>query len=269
MASALLVVLALASVAAAQGATSSLCAWYSYAPVDEAGYCHTNKDFYLTIPAEPTTFIAKALTRVYARAYLCSGHKNAAACAKDARIGCAWNTQECVSEDLAEWTWYQNHPYLEMAPAYLLCPGSQAQRAKVCLDLSGDRKACSAKPGCGWNKGEDICQADFLLKFSPKQRDSWATKFAALDKAVHGACESVCYLRKQLGGRANSLYESDPWSQAAAKADQACASRNGKPSAKGCKSYTGGKSQLSVVNLKRVEAYKNWVQSTKPFKCSA
>lgn len=55
---------------------------------------------------------------------------------------------------------------------------------------------CNRTAGCTFaRKDYPYCTAAFLTKLNSTQSDAWFNKYRAMDPAVVGSCESMCYLR--------------------------------------------------------------------------
>jgi hypothetical protein len=70
----------------------------------------------MTIPAEPSSFISKQLTRVFAQQRLCNAATSEAACKglqqqqqqqqQQQNLGCYWNGQRCDAKERSDWSWF-------------------------------------------------------------------------------------------------------------------------------------------------------------------
>jgi hypothetical protein len=104
---------AAAPAAAAPPANIPTCTWFAYdAKIPTAGYCTVSDTYYLTIPAQPSSFISKQLTRVFARHWLCNAATSEAACKglqqqqQQQGLGCYWNGQRCDAKERSDWSWF-------------------------------------------------------------------------------------------------------------------------------------------------------------------
>lgn len=174
-----------------------MCSWFAYdSSVPSAGYCKMDDAYILAITAAPTTFIAKQLTRAYGRHRRCGALAQRAAC-QASRLGCSWREParagaagSCGGAERAQWDWFSRHAYIWEAPAWMLCPGSQAAVFRRCAAAAPG--ACAAAGGCALSGGS--CSAEFLLKMDEAQRGKWQDRFAALDPEIMGGCGWARYL---------------------------------------------------------------------------
>jgi len=245
-----------------------------------AGYCKVNDNFYIAISAEPTSYISKALTRVYGRDYLCSSYTSGSTCSAQASaLGCYWTSQKCTARELSDWSWFSRHAYLEEAPSWMLCPDSQAATMKKCSSgLQGS--ACTTTKGCALDS-KGFCGPAFFTGKTQDQKEDWFNKFRAMDPAIHGECESACYLKgifgcssyynikpataQQAACKKNSfcswdgtqcrqlLLGTDAWGQAAAKAGVLCPTLS--KDVNTCQRGPIG----AIIQTARVQLYKDWV----------
>lgn len=113
---------------AAFAAAVPACSWFAYDPnIAVAGYCTTNDAYYTAIAAEPTTFTAKRLTRVYGRQVLCSAAISEGACkALTTSLNCYWTGKKCDAREKSDWSWFARHVGRGLQPlsAILLHSGS-------------------------------------------------------------------------------------------------------------------------------------------------
>lgn len=255
---------------------TSWCSWFSYSNTsDTAGYCHTNDNYLLAIPAQPTSWVAKTVTRAYGRDFLCSAYTTNATCtAQAATLACSWDGSQCTSSEASTWSFFARHAYLSAAPAAYLCPGSQAQQFLTCNAIGNVAAQCTGTSGCVMSQG--FCEASFLAKMTPAQNTAWQAKFQAFDPSVHGSCASSCYLKQlsQCSTLKNAtacganrycqydteynfcsmnLYGSDAWGTATNKASAVCTAYN---SSNTCTGPIG-----AIIDTNRINMYRNWTQA--------
>jgi hypothetical protein len=174
-------------------AVVSTCSWFAYdASVPSAGYCTVNDDYMLAVPAAPATWIAKQLTRAFGRHHLCGVLVRQTDC-EASRHGCFWSERDarCVGVERAQWDWFSRHAYSSEAPAWMLCPGSQAAVAKKCAAAGAG--GCAAAKECMLEDG--YCCAKFLAAMGEAEKKSWYARLNAGDQGVVGSCGGACYLQ--------------------------------------------------------------------------
>lgn len=88
-------------------------------------------------------------------------------------------------------------PSFKQAPAWALCPGSQALLSQACNAVTqrfGSEAECAKVPGCTLHAG--ACMPEFMVNISAAELEVWTAKLNEFDPSVVGSCAGTCYVRQ-------------------------------------------------------------------------